>query len=501
MAAVLAGITIVLGVAWGMTAWSQRASAAWKHAIWTCALAAVLLLAPLRWRMPRHAITPVFAATTVTTITPTPDVSQRRRIDLTSLLPAFWALGSFVMMLRLLGNSIRLRSIVRNARGSGGILVSSRIRGPLVAGLFRPVILLPESSDSWTRSRREAVLAHESAHLRRNDPAILLAAQLTTAIYWFHPLCWLAAARLRAESERACDDAALGSGLLASDYAGHLLDLACKFDTQLAIPMATTSYLETRVKSILDPTTNRSFPARGALFAAIFVTAAILAPLTTLTLKAQQASPGTAVIAGTVIDPSGAVVPNASMTITNSESGWEQVASANAAGAYSFAGIPAGHYMIEARSAGFAKFQAADVAVVSGGKVQVDARLSVGRVNQVVTVAGQSGAKSATSQPSVSGAKPIRVGGMVQAARIIRQVKPIYPADLQEQGVQGSVLLNAVISKEGVPLNLSIVNPAVNSVFIAAAIDAVNQWRYQPSLLNGEPIEVLTTIQVDFTLK
>ena len=501
MASVLAGITIILALAWGATALFHRASAAWKHAIWTCAIAAVLLLAPIRWRMPPRAITPIFAAATVTTMAATPEISGARRIDLRNVLFACWALGSFVMILRLVRSSLRLRSIVLTACVDGPVRVSSRIRGPVVAGFFRPVILLPETSELWTPARREAVLAHERAHILRNDPAILLVAHLATALYWFHPLCWIGAARLRAESERACDDAALGTGLLASDYAGHLLDLACRFDTQLAIPMATTSHLETRVKSILDPTTNRSIPARAAWLAAIAVTAAILAPLTTLTLKAQQANPGTSVIAGTVMDPSGAVVPNASMTLTNSESGWEQVASANAAGAYSFAGIPAGHYTIEARSPGFAKFQAGDVAVVSGGRVQIDARLSVGRVSQVVTVAGQSGAKPAVSQPAVSGQKPIRVGGMVQAVRIVRQVKPIYPPDLQAQGVQGSVILNAIISKEGVPLNLSVVNPAVNSALISAAIDAVNQWRYQPSLLNGEPIEVLTTIQVDFTLK
>ena len=63
------------------------------------------------------------------------------------------------------------------------------------------------------------------------------------------------------------------------------------------------------------------------------------------------------------------------------------------------------------------------------------------------------------------------------------------------------MILSAVISKEGVPLQLSVVNGAVNSEFISAAISAVNQWRYHPTLLNGEPIEVQTTVQVDFTLK
>jgi len=121
-----------------------------------------------------------------------------------------------------------------------------------MTGILRPVILLPEDASNWTPSRRRAVLAHELAHVRRHDPAILLAAHLATIVYWFHPLCWLAAVRLRIESERACDDAALRIGLLPSGYAGHLLDLARMFNPQPAIPTATTSHLESRVKSILD---------------------------------------------------------------------------------------------------------------------------------------------------------------------------------------------------------------------------------------------------------
>jgi beta-lactamase regulating signal transducer with metallopeptidase domain len=153
MASVLAGITIVLVLAWGATALAHRASAAWRHAIWTCALAAVLLLAPLRWRMPQHAIAPVFAVSADVTVSAAPEIGPAPRVTLAELLPLVWAFGSFVMILRLVGASVRLRSIVRGARGDGLIRVSSRIRGPLVAGVLRPVILLPESSEKRGRPR------------------------------------------------------------------------------------------------------------------------------------------------------------------------------------------------------------------------------------------------------------------------------------------------------------------------------------------------------------
>jgi hypothetical protein len=113
-----------------------------------------------------------------------------------------------------------------------------------------------------------------------------------------------AAVRRRVESERACEDAALRVGFLPLGYAEHLLDLARLFDPQPAIPVAITSHLESRVKSILDLSVNRPFAARRTWLAAAFVIAAVVAPLTALSLHAQQPA-GAGSIAGVVIDQSG----------------------------------------------------------------------------------------------------------------------------------------------------------------------------------------------------
>jgi TonB family protein len=501
MASILVGVTIIFALAWCAAILMHRASASSRHLVWTCAIAAVLLLAPLRWRLPHRTIAsplPVVLTTAPSVAAPA-SPTPARTTDPTRILLGLWALGTLAMTVRLLRNTIRLRSIIRTARGNRPILRSSRIRGPLVAGPFHPVILLPESSETWTLVRRRAVLAHEAAHIRRRDPAILLAAQFATALYWFHPLCWLAVARLRAESERACDDAALRTGLQPSGYAGHLLDLARKFDIQLAIPMATTSHLESRVKSILDPQTNRSFPARAAWCAAIALTVAVLAPLTTFTLRAQQAAAGTASISGAVIDPSGAVVPNAALTATNSDVSYEVQAFTNNVGTYTFSNLPGGHYTVEARVPGFAIYHVTNLALVNGGRLRVDASLAVGSIRENILVTPQ-GAPKPQSAVSTTSAQPIRIGGMVQAAALTRQVKPTYPADLLAQGVEGFVVIDAIISKEGVPQSLKVQNAGVNQEFIDAAMAAVHQWGFRPTTLNGEPIEVDTTVQVDFKL-
>jgi TonB family protein len=502
MASILAGITTVFAIAWCAASLLDRASAASRHVVWTCAFAAVLLLAPLRWCLPHRAIAPaatVITAITATTVPIAPRSTDSPSFDSTNMLLALWAAGTLVMTLRLLSNAFHLRSIVRSARGKRPILVSPGIRSPLVTGLLRPVILLPDTSAGWTLARRRAVLAHEAAHIRRHDPAILFAAHIATALYWFHPICWLAAARLRAESERACDDAALGGGLTPSDYAGHLLDLARKFNPQLAIPMATTSHLESRVKSILDPATNRSFPARTVWFAAAALTVATLAPLTTLTLRAQQAAAGTAAITGTVTDPTGAVVPRVSLTASNSDVSYEVSATSNSSGVYSFANLPGGHYTIEASAPGFARFHLANLTLVNGGQMQIDPRLALGKINMTTEVAAQGQAKPQAAVASASG-QPIRVGGNVQAAKLIQRVDPVYPADLRAQGVEGTVVLQATISKDGIPQSITLQNTGANPEFVSAAMAAFSQWRFKPTQLNGEPVEGLATNQFDFKL-
>jgi periplasmic protein TonB len=92
----------------------------------------------------------------------------------------------------------------------------------------------------------------------------------------------------------------------------------------------------------------------------------------------------------------------------------------------------------------------------------------------------------------------IRVGGNVQAASLLRQVQPVYPQIARTAHISGTVLLHAVIAKDGTIQELTYVSgPAL---LMRAAMDAVREWRYKPTLLNGEPVEVDTTIQVVFSL-
>ena len=206
---------------------------------------------------------------------------------------------------------------------------------------------------------------------------------------------------------------------------------------------------------------------------------------------------------GVVEDASHARIPNCQVTAKNLDGTNQEVTRANAAGEYSFAAIPPGRYTLEFRSAGFAAFKR-DTAVEAGKAVRVDATLNVGEVSETVVVKGQkpAGATPAVTPPAPMASAPqrIRVGGNVQAAKLVRMARPQYPADLQQLGIQGTVVMRAVISTTGDLLIVEAIHADGDARLVKAALDAVRQWKYQPTLLNGQPVEVATTITVDFQL-
>ncbi len=100
--------------------------------------------------------------------------------------------------------------------------------------------------------------------------------------------------------------------------------------------------------------------------------------------------------------------------------------------------------------------------------------------------------------PKVATPQRVRVSQGVVSGLKVKDVKPNYPPLARQARIQGTVVLHAVISKEGSIENLTLVSG--HPMLAPAAIDAVKQWKYKPYLLNGEPVEVDTEVQVNFTL-
>jgi protein TonB len=108
------------------------------------------------------------------------------------------------------------------------------------------------------------------------------------------------------------------------------------------------------------------------------------------------------------------------------------------------------------------------------------------------------GAGSGMPPPPKAAPARIRVGGNVQAASLVRKVEPVYPPIAKTAHISGTVVLHAIIGKDGSVANLEFVNGP--PLLMKSAMDAIKQWRYKPTMLNGEPVEVDTTISVVFTL-
>lgn len=94
---------------------------------------------------------------------------------------------------------------------------------------------------------------------------------------------------------------------------------------------------------------------------------------------------------------------------------------------------------------------------------------------------------------------PVRVRSTMQQAKLLRKVAPQYPRPARDGRIQGTVQLDAIIATDGTIRSIKLIS---GHPFLAkAAIDAVKQWRYAPTLLNGEPVEVATRIDVNFKLQ
>ena len=484
--------TLVLVAALGLTAILRRASAAARHLVWTIAFGALLLL-PFLTRM-----TPVWTATTPVVFDAPVATSAVRaapadsRIDWT---PFVWLFGAVMVFSRFAVGTARVWLKARRARpmqieSTVKLLDDGPGATPITWGVFRPVILLPSEAMAWPAERLRVVLLHELAHVSRWDCLTLAISEISLSLYWFHPLAWWASNRMRHEREQACDDLVLAAGVPASNYARDLLEIArglsSKRKPSLAAPaVARGSNLEQRLRAILNPNiARRALTARVAVAMTGGALLALL-PLASLRLLGQGSG-----LSGVVYDASRAVIPGATISITASDTGVTQATSSDAAGRYSFPTLATGQYEVRVSSPGFAPLLSR--VVVPG---MFNANLTLGSVNELVTVSGK---RPPTSTPNGTPQR-IRVGGNVQAARLVQQRKPVYPARAESASVEGTVSMQAIIGKDGATRGLYLLS-SPDPELADAAMEAVQHWVYLPTLLNGQPVEVVTKIDVDFRL-
>lgn len=279
---------------------------------------------------------------------------------------------------------------------------SAYVAGPVTIGLRNKLLLLPAKMvDGLDDAEMQTVLAHEFAHMRRNDFAKNIAYELLSIPMRFHPACWLARKRVTETRELVCDEMAAAIGG-RTHYARTLLRLAAglaagdSVRTPQAIGIFDTTTFERRVMRL----TETQLEVKGARRLAIAAVCAALA-------------------VGTC-------------------------------------------------------------ASALGLRMHVDA-LAAG-----------------TSAAGEKASGPVMVSAKEMAEQILTKVPPKYPADAKKARVQGKVVLSAVIGKDGSVQNLTVLSgPAMLQ---QSALDSVRQWTYKPYLLNGEPVEVKTKVNIIYSL-
>ena len=253
--------------------------------------------------------------------------------------------------------------------------------------------------------------------------------------------------------------------------------------------------------------------------------------LLTFTVAVAAAQTGPVTFSGSVFDSTGAPVPGAAVVLTNTQSKAKFEVVSNDSGHFTFVPLPADTYALTASLPGFKK--AEDSVTLTGKAVKRDVRLSLGELQETITVrasnvirieggtvdgqkfdavevvpekirmtGGQPIKPEARSsyQQALDSCQPSTTGGRVRPPRKLKDVKPIYPANLREAQTTGKVLLKATIATDGTVRDAQVVKSA-HPDLDNAAIEAVRQWIFDGTLLNCAPTDVTMNVSVDFGIQ
>ena len=281
---------VPLGLAWALTTVVTRRSASLRHHVWVVALTIAIAAPAARVAVPRlnvpllrpdHVATArrLTSLTTATANGPGTTGDEHGHSvsgwSPSTIAALVWIAGALPLLcLRALRRTRLSRLVVEASAVDNRADVRShpRVIVPMLAGFRRPTILLPISAADWPVDTREAVLAHERAHVQRRDHVTALVSDVAT-IHWLNPLAWIAAAALEREREAACDEEVLRAGVKPSVYAAALLMVAQTLPARrptAPVPSIAGGRLDARIRAVLrrSPNSGRvplSWPATMVL--------------------------------------------------------------------------------------------------------------------------------------------------------------------------------------------------------------------------------------------
>ena len=245
---------------------------------------------------------------------------------------------------------------------------------------------------------------------------------------------------------------------------------------------------------MLNSARNRRALSSRALVACTLILAA--ATLTAAAFHAEQDR--SARLGGTIYDGSGGVLPGVEVTLTGAD-GAKANATTDAAGKFQVPATAGGKYVLEVKAPGFYAFRQ-EFELKNADDWDRAITLQVGRLQETVHVTAK---REPATQPTPGTPKPtpVRVGGNIKAPHKLVNVNPVYPVSMRAAGRSGVVPLDALIGADGTVVFARVVSANVHPDFADAAVEAVRQWKFSPTLLNGKPVEVLMSVTINFSLE
>jgi TonB family protein len=366
------------------------------------------------------------------------------------------------------------------------------------------VVLPKRLTADLSNEELEVLVKHEVVHVRRRDNFVSLLETAISCVLWFYPVVWYVKEKLLCEREKACDEEIL-QHTTSRVYLSSILKVVrfCLDSKMAGVSSIMGSNLKRRIENIMSDPKHKTLTSWHVLVPSLLAVALVLSCIPAgpagnrLTIAQSRTTAPS--LSGSVYDASRAAIPGVMVVVSSADGKTREVVIATEAGQYKFALLPEGTYAVEASKLGFRWRREDNVVIKSGQPLKLDLTLEVGEVSQYLEVVGKS-PRLSSAPPAYPHPQRIRVGGNVQQANLIHEVRPEYPEAARQAGIEGTISLEAIIGKDGTVVNHRVLNTLADPSLAKAASQAVKQWRYQPTLLNGEPIEVVTTITINFRL-
>ena len=528
-------VAVIVAVA-SLLPWLFRLDAAGVRYMYWRTVAALCLILP--WVQPyREArastATAAVADSTIATTAVGAAARSVQHLNWEVALLCVLAMGVVARLGWLTAGLIRLRAMRQTAHRHAIIAVEAdlqRILGtrcsiryvgdidqPITFGLFRPIVMLPDTLRAQPREIQDAVLGHELLHVKRRDWAWLIVEELAVCLFWFHPASWWLTSQIQHAREEVVDELAIQLTGRRKAYVEALLTFSDATSVVPTAAFARRRHLFRRIALVSKESvmSSRRIVATCAAMALIVsagswyaVSAFPLSIMDQSSAKSRSSLPGSLELKAHTVTPENpiprrihyeeAVVPDwvgseravVDVKITLDEGGL--IAEARVLDAYR--PVPLTLDSERNRQINEALIDAALAAV---RQWRYDPPFEAPLTFNVLVHLGKGAEVMAFKPRSQDGA--LRVGGDIKPPKKIKDVQAVYPPIAREAGVAGVVIIETRIGTDGSVEEAHVLRSI--PLLDQAALDAVKQWQFEPTLMNGQPVPIIMTVTINFYAK